>query len=113
MGERAEDFGEQKFLLVWREHLNNFYLLATVLDGGRLVDPVEEEVLLLLVVRLVDEELPEHFDVIDSYLNMCVSNDEGQKIKVGLDCLLMAVASCEDLIAERANLLDDFQLLLD
>lgn len=108
MGERAEDFGKQEFLFDWRKHLDNFYLAVTVLDGGWSVDPMEKEILLLLVVRLVDEKLPEHFDVIDSYLNMCVSNDEGQQIEVCLDCLLVAIATREHLVAEWTNLLDYF-----
>ncbi len=108
VGKRAEDFGKQEFLLVWREHLNNFDLAITVLDCGGSVDPMEEEVLFLLVVRLIDEKLPEHLDVIDSNLNMCVANDESQQIEVGLNGLLMAIAPREHLVAEGTNLLDDF-----
>lgn len=46
---------------------------------------MEEEILILLIVGLIDKKLPEHFDVVDTYLYMCVADYERQYVKVGLD----------------------------
>ncbi len=69
---------------------------------------MQEEVLILLVVGLIDEKLPEHFDVVYTYLNMCVADYESQKVKVSLDCYLMGISTHEHLVTVGPNLLDDF-----
>jgi hypothetical protein len=69
---------------------------------------VEKEVLILLVVGFIDEKLPEHFDVVDTYLNMCVADYESQKVKIGLDGYFMAIATHENLVTVGPNFLDDF-----
>jgi len=74
MGERAQDFSKQEFFLVWSEHFNKLDLLVTVFYFWGPIDPVEEKVLFLLVVGVIDEKLPKHFDVFDSYLDVCVTD---------------------------------------